>query len=148
VDSRAGSGDAAHQRSSDLGFALVTFSSLKRLVDFFCWRSAGYGEARRCARHAYRRCELPANGILEVCICYLVTTFVGYWQHRLMHWRWFWCFHHSIDEEDVGLACAGLAQRTGRVRAASTSTDGDAPASVRAFAGWARQNHCLDSDLT
>ena len=63
---------AAHQRSSDLGFAPVTFSSLKRLVVFRL--GVGCGEAWRCARHAYRRCELPENGILKVTGAFASTT--------------------------------------------------------------------------
>jgi sterol desaturase/sphingolipid hydroxylase (fatty acid hydroxylase superfamily) len=97
---------------TDLGFALITFSSFKWLVDYVfslgvALAAVKLGDAL-ATRIGWMRWELPGDGVLQVAgafaVYYLLTTFVGYWQHRLMHWRWFWQlhrFHHSATDFNV-----------------------------------------------
>jgi sterol desaturase/sphingolipid hydroxylase (fatty acid hydroxylase superfamily) len=54
------------------------------------------------------RWELPSEGALQVTagfvLFYILSSFIGYWQHRLMHWRWFWQlhrFHHAATDFNV-----------------------------------------------
>jgi sterol desaturase/sphingolipid hydroxylase (fatty acid hydroxylase superfamily) len=97
---------------TDLGFALITFSSFKWLVDYVFSLGIAFAAVKLsdalATRIGWMRWELPANGVLEVvgafAVYYLMVTFVGYWQHRLMHWRWFWQlhrFHHSATDFNV-----------------------------------------------
>jgi sterol desaturase/sphingolipid hydroxylase (fatty acid hydroxylase superfamily) len=97
---------------TDLGFAFLTFSSFKWLVDYIFSLGLAFAAVKLgdglATRVGWMRWELPTNGVLQVsaafAVYYLLTTFVGYWQHRLMHWRWFWQlhrFHHSATEFNV-----------------------------------------------
>jgi sterol desaturase/sphingolipid hydroxylase (fatty acid hydroxylase superfamily) len=97
---------------TDLGFALITFSSFKWLVDYVFSLGVALAAVKLgdglAARIGWMRWELPTDGLLEVigafAVYYLMTTFVGYWQHRLMHWRWFWQlhrFHHSATDFNI-----------------------------------------------
>jgi sterol desaturase/sphingolipid hydroxylase (fatty acid hydroxylase superfamily) len=97
---------------TDLGFAIVTFSSFKWLMDYvltfgLAFAAVKLGDAL-ATRLGWMRWELPTDGILQVAgafaVYYLLSTFVGYWQHRLMHWRWFWQlhrFHHSATDFNI-----------------------------------------------
>jgi sterol desaturase/sphingolipid hydroxylase (fatty acid hydroxylase superfamily) len=97
---------------TDLGFALITLLGFKWLVDYafslgVAFAAVMLGDAL-AARVGWIRWELPTDGVLEVtgafAVYYLVSTFVGYWQHRLMHWRWFWQlhrFHHSETDYNI-----------------------------------------------
>lgn len=56
----------------------------------------------------WTRWHLPSEGIVGLSVSfavfYLFTTFIGYWQHRMMHWRWFWHlhrFHHAATEMNI-----------------------------------------------
>ena len=97
---------------TDLGFMLITFSGFKWLVDYVFSLGAAFAAVKLgdalATRIGWMRWELPADGFLQVAgafaVYYLLTTFVGYWQHRLMHWRWFWHlhrFHHSATDFNV-----------------------------------------------
>jgi len=97
---------------TDLGFTLLTFSGFKWLVDYVFSLGAALAAVKLgdalAARIGEMRWEMPANGVLGVAgafaVYYLLSTFVGYWQHRLMHWRWFWQlhrFHHSATDFNV-----------------------------------------------
>lgn len=46
---------------------------------------------------------LMAHISLQVLLCIVVVDFVGYWRHRLMHWKFLWHFHavhHSSTRVD------------------------------------------------
>lgn len=97
---------------TDVAFAVVTFSTFKWLVDYVfsfgvAFAAAKLGDAL-AARLGWMRWEMPADGVLQVAgafaVYYLLSTFVAYWQHRLMHWRWFWQlhrFHHSATDFNI-----------------------------------------------
>jgi sterol desaturase/sphingolipid hydroxylase (fatty acid hydroxylase superfamily) len=97
---------------ADLGFAIVTLSSLKWVLDYVLTFGVAFGAVKLgdafATRMGWLRWELPSEGVLEVAgafaVYYLVSTFVGYWQHRLMHWRGFWHlhrFHHSATDFNI-----------------------------------------------
>jgi sterol desaturase/sphingolipid hydroxylase (fatty acid hydroxylase superfamily) len=97
---------------TDLGFALVTLAGFKWLVDYVFSLGAAFAAVKLgdalTARVGWMRWELPTDGIFEVtgafAVYYLLSTLVGYWQHRLMHWRWFWQlhrFHHSETDFNI-----------------------------------------------
>jgi hypothetical protein len=75
---------------TDLGFALVTLAGFKWLVDYFFSLGVAFAAVKLgdvlTARVGWMRWELPTDGILEVAgafaVYYLLSTFVGYWQHR------------------------------------------------------------------
>ena len=54
----------------------------------------------------WTRWHLPSEGVLgitaSIAVFYLFSTFIGYWQHRMMHWRWFWhlCWFHRCGNGD------------------------------------------------
>src|SRR5258708_27497984 len=96
----------------DLCFALVTFSSLKWLLDYIFTFGVAFAAVKLSdaltTRLGWMRWELPTDGVFEVAgafaVYFLLTTFVGYWQHRLMHWRWFWHlhrFHHAATDFNI-----------------------------------------------
>ena len=97
---------------TDLGFAFLTFSSFKWFADYIfsfgvALVAVKLGDAL-AARVGWMRWEMPADGFFAVAgaftVYYLMSTFVGYWQHRLMHWRWFWQlhrFHHSATDFNI-----------------------------------------------
>jgi sterol desaturase/sphingolipid hydroxylase (fatty acid hydroxylase superfamily) len=72
-----------------LGASLIT-------AKFIAWVSSHYG---------WSRVALPSHGIIEIAesfvIFWLITSFVQYWGHRLMHTPLFWHvhrFHHAATE--------------------------------------------------
>jgi sterol desaturase/sphingolipid hydroxylase (fatty acid hydroxylase superfamily) len=94
---------------TDLCFAVLTFSSFKWLADYIFSLGVALAALKLgdmlAARVGWMRWEMPTNGFFAVVgafsVYYLISTFVGYWQHRLMHWRWFWQlhrFHHSATD--------------------------------------------------
>jgi sterol desaturase/sphingolipid hydroxylase (fatty acid hydroxylase superfamily) len=97
---------------TDLGFALLTFSSFKWIADYvfslgLAFAAVKLGDAL-ATRLGWMRWEMPSDGLLEVAfafsVYFLMSTFVGYWQHRLMHSRWFWHlhrFHHSGTDYNI-----------------------------------------------
>jgi sterol desaturase/sphingolipid hydroxylase (fatty acid hydroxylase superfamily) len=96
----------------DLGFTLLTFSGYKWVVEYVFTLGAAYAAVKLgdslAARIGWMRWELPSDGLLEVAgafaVYFLISTFVGYWQHRLMHWRWFWYlhrFHHAAPDYNI-----------------------------------------------
>jgi sterol desaturase/sphingolipid hydroxylase (fatty acid hydroxylase superfamily) len=97
---------------TDLAFAFLTFSSFKWLADYafslgVALAAVKLGDAL-ATRVGWMRWEMPTDGFFAVvgafAVYYLMSTFVGYWQHRLMHWRWFWQlhrFHHSATDFNV-----------------------------------------------
>jgi sterol desaturase/sphingolipid hydroxylase (fatty acid hydroxylase superfamily) len=97
---------------SDLFFTIVYFTPLKWVGEYLFSFGLAFGIAKLIdaltAHLKWVRWELPSEGMLEVIgafsIYFLVTTFVSYWHHRLLHWRWFWYlhrYHHSATEFNV-----------------------------------------------
>jgi sterol desaturase/sphingolipid hydroxylase (fatty acid hydroxylase superfamily) len=97
---------------TDLGFALVSLLGFKWVLDYVFTFGIALAIFKLAdaltARIGWMRWELPTDGIPELtgafAVYYLLTTFVGYWQHRLMHWRWFWQlhrFHHSETDFNI-----------------------------------------------
>ena len=91
---------------TDLGFALLNFSHLKWIADYILSFGLALAAVKLtdafATRLGWTRWEMPSDGLLQVAfafsVYFLITTFVGYWQHRLQHSRWFWHlhrFHHS-----------------------------------------------------
>ena len=75
---------------------IFTFGGSILLSRFFGWVSSHY---------QWTRLTLPSDGIFEIAfslsIFWLVTSFVQYWGHRLMHTALFWHlhrFHHAATE--------------------------------------------------
>jgi sterol desaturase/sphingolipid hydroxylase (fatty acid hydroxylase superfamily) len=97
---------------TDLGFMIAYLTKLKLLVQYAVTLGLAYVGAKISELlppylGAFRW-ELPSEGVLQVtggfAVFYLVFSFVGYWQHRLMHWRWFWQlhrFHHAATELNI-----------------------------------------------
>lgn len=94
---------------TDLGFTFLSFSTLKWLVEYVLTLGVAFLAVRLgdtlATRLGWARWELPSDGVLAVILAFTIyflsTTFIGYWQHRLLHWRWFWNlhrFHHSATE--------------------------------------------------
>ena len=97
---------------ADLGFALAYLSGFRRLLEYALTFGLAYGAVKLGdqleTRVGWLRWELPSEGILGIAagfaVFYLISSFVGYWHHRLMHWRWFWQlhrFHHSATELNI-----------------------------------------------
>jgi sterol desaturase/sphingolipid hydroxylase (fatty acid hydroxylase superfamily) len=97
---------------ADLGFAIVTLSGLKWVFDYVLTFGVAFAAVKLgdafATRIGWLRWELPSEGVFEVAgafaVYFLVSTFVGYWQHRLMHWRGFWQlhrFHHSATDFNI-----------------------------------------------
>jgi sterol desaturase/sphingolipid hydroxylase (fatty acid hydroxylase superfamily) len=97
---------------SDLGFAIAYFTSVLTIASYIASFGIAFAGAKLAdhltVRLEWARWELPADGIIEVLgafsVYYLATTFVSYWHHRLMHWRWFWYlhrFHHSTPDLNI-----------------------------------------------
>jgi sterol desaturase/sphingolipid hydroxylase (fatty acid hydroxylase superfamily) len=96
----------------DLASTAFFFSPFKTTVEYFFTLGVAFAIARltdvASARFDWVRWELPSEGVLEViagfAVFYLLSSFIGYWQHRLMHWRWFWQlhrFHHAATEFNI-----------------------------------------------
>jgi sterol desaturase/sphingolipid hydroxylase (fatty acid hydroxylase superfamily) len=99
---------------TDACFALVTFSSFKWLTDYVfslgvAFAAVKLGDALSTnLGWLHWRWEMPSDGFLEVAfaftVYFLMSTFVGYWQHRLMHWGPFWQlhrFHHAATDYNI-----------------------------------------------
>jgi sterol desaturase/sphingolipid hydroxylase (fatty acid hydroxylase superfamily) len=97
---------------TDLGFMIAYLTKLKLVVQYAVTFGLAYVGAKLsellppCLGSF--RWELPSEGVLQVAggfaVFYLVFSFVGYWQHRLMHWRGFWQlhrFHHAATELNI-----------------------------------------------
>jgi sterol desaturase/sphingolipid hydroxylase (fatty acid hydroxylase superfamily) len=77
----------------------LTFGGSLLAAKFIAWVSAQY---------SWSRIALPSNGALEIllsfAIYWLVTSFMQYWGHRLVHTPPFWHvhrFHHAATELNV-----------------------------------------------
>jgi len=97
---------------TDLGFTIAYLSQFKLLMQYVATLGLAYAVAKVSqflpSQLGAFRWELPSEGILSVtagfAVFYLVFSFVGYWQHRLMHWRGFWQlhrFHHAATELNI-----------------------------------------------
>jgi sterol desaturase/sphingolipid hydroxylase (fatty acid hydroxylase superfamily) len=97
---------------SDLAFTVVYFTPLKWISEYTLSFGLAFGIAKLMdaltVRLDWVRWELPSDGVLQVIaafsVYYLLTTFIGYWHHRLLHWRWFWYlhrYHHSASEFNI-----------------------------------------------
>src|SRR5262249_16955344 len=93
------------------GFALLNVSGYKWVADYVFTLGAAYGAVKLgdalAAHIGWMRWE-PSDSWPELtgafAVYFLISTFVGYWQHRLMHWRLFWSlhrFHHSDPDLNV-----------------------------------------------
>jgi sterol desaturase/sphingolipid hydroxylase (fatty acid hydroxylase superfamily) len=97
---------------TDLGFMIAYLSQFKLLMQYVATLGFAYAAAKLAQLlppylGSYRW-ELPSDGILQItagfAVFYLVSSFIGYWQHRLMHWRGFWQlhrFHHAATELNI-----------------------------------------------
>jgi sterol desaturase/sphingolipid hydroxylase (fatty acid hydroxylase superfamily) len=97
---------------TDLGFMIAYLTKLKLVVQYAVTFGLAYVGAKLSELMppylGSFRWELPSEGVLQVAggfaVFYLVFSFVGYWQHRLMHWRGFWQlhrFHHAATELNI-----------------------------------------------
>jgi sterol desaturase/sphingolipid hydroxylase (fatty acid hydroxylase superfamily) len=97
---------------TDLGFMIAYLSHLKLVMQYVATLGLAYAVAKLGqflpSYLGSFRWDLPSEGILPVtagfAVFYLVFSFVGYWQHRLMHWRGFWRlhrFHHAATELNI-----------------------------------------------
>jgi sterol desaturase/sphingolipid hydroxylase (fatty acid hydroxylase superfamily) len=86
--------------------------SLKTVAESFFTFGVAFAIAKlvdwAAAHFDWVRWQLPSEGIVGIsasfAVFYLFTTFIGYWQHRMMHWRWFWHlhrFHHAATEINI-----------------------------------------------
>jgi sterol desaturase/sphingolipid hydroxylase (fatty acid hydroxylase superfamily) len=96
----------------DLGATVFFFSSFKTVVEYFFTFGITFAVAKlvdtASAHLDWVRWELPSQGVLQVTAgfvaFYIVSSFIGYWGHRLMHWRWFWQlhrFHHAATDFNI-----------------------------------------------
>ncbi len=96
----------------DLCATIFFFSTFKTVVEYVFTLGVAFAIAKltdaASARFDWARWELPSEGVLAVvagfAVYYLLSSFIGYWQHRLMHWRWFWQlhrFHHAATEFNI-----------------------------------------------
>jgi sterol desaturase/sphingolipid hydroxylase (fatty acid hydroxylase superfamily) len=97
----------------DAASVVVYFvATLKMVVESVFTFGVAYAIAHlmdvAAVRYDWTRWHMPSEGVLgiaaSVVVYYLANTFVGYWQHRMMHWRWFWHlhrFHHAATEINI-----------------------------------------------
>jgi len=96
----------------DLGATIFFFSPFKVVVEYVLTFGAAFAIAKltdaASERFDWVRWELPSEGVLEVTggfiVFYIISSFIGYWMHRLMHWRWFWQlhrFHHAATDFNI-----------------------------------------------
>jgi sterol desaturase/sphingolipid hydroxylase (fatty acid hydroxylase superfamily) len=96
----------------DVGFTVFYLSPLKRLSEYLFTFGGAYLVAKyvdKAAEHiGWFRLELPNEGVVGItwgfAVFFLVTSFVAYWQHRLLHSRWFWQlhrFHHAAPDLNI-----------------------------------------------
>jgi sterol desaturase/sphingolipid hydroxylase (fatty acid hydroxylase superfamily) len=97
---------------TDLGFMIAYLTKFKLMVQYVVTFGLAYLGAKLAdmlpGHLGSFRLELPSEGVLGViagfAVFYVVTSFIGYWQHRLMHWRGFWQlhrFHHAATELNI-----------------------------------------------
>jgi sterol desaturase/sphingolipid hydroxylase (fatty acid hydroxylase superfamily) len=97
---------------SDLGFTIYYLSPLKRFGEYLFTFGGAYLVAKfvdRAGDHiGWFRLELPNEGVLGItagfAVFFLITSFIAYWQHRLLHTRWFWQlhrFHHAAPDLNI-----------------------------------------------
>jgi sterol desaturase/sphingolipid hydroxylase (fatty acid hydroxylase superfamily) len=97
---------------SDLGFTILYFTPLKVMAGYVFTFGMAYYAAKlvdeATAHIGWYRLELPTKGVLEVtagfAVFYLISSFIAYWQHRLLHWRWFWGlhrYHHAAPDLNI-----------------------------------------------
>jgi sterol desaturase/sphingolipid hydroxylase (fatty acid hydroxylase superfamily) len=97
---------------TDLGFMIAYLSHFKLMVQYVVTFGLAYAVGKLSdllpSYLGSFRWELPSDGVLQVtagfAVFFLVTSFVGYWQHRLMHWHGFWHlhrFHHAATELNI-----------------------------------------------
>jgi sterol desaturase/sphingolipid hydroxylase (fatty acid hydroxylase superfamily) len=97
---------------TDLGFMIAFLTKLKLMVQYVATFGLAYVGAKIAdalpGHLGSYRLELPSEGVLGItagfAVFYIVSSFVGYWQHRLMHWRGFWQlhrFHHAATELNI-----------------------------------------------
>jgi sterol desaturase/sphingolipid hydroxylase (fatty acid hydroxylase superfamily) len=97
---------------TDLGFMIAFLTKLKLMVQYAVTFGLAYVGAKIAdalpGHLGSYRWELPSEGVLGITagfvVFYIVSSFVGYWQHRLMHWRGFWQlhrFHHAATELNI-----------------------------------------------
>jgi sterol desaturase/sphingolipid hydroxylase (fatty acid hydroxylase superfamily) len=97
---------------TDFGFMIAFLTKIKLLVQYVVTFGLAYVGAKLAdlvpAQLGSYRWELPSEGVLEItagfAVFYMISSFVGYWQHRLMHWRGFWQlhrFHHAATELNI-----------------------------------------------
>jgi sterol desaturase/sphingolipid hydroxylase (fatty acid hydroxylase superfamily) len=97
----------------DVGSMVFFFlASFKAVAEYVFTFGIAFAIARLVDAAAVRfdwvRWQLPSEGILGIAagivVFYLFSSFIGYWQHRMMHWRWFWYlhrFHHAATEINI-----------------------------------------------
>jgi sterol desaturase/sphingolipid hydroxylase (fatty acid hydroxylase superfamily) len=96
----------------DLGATLFFFSTFKTVVQYFFTLGITFAVAKLvdlgAAHLGSMRWELPSGSVPEVIgsfiVFYILSSFIGYWGHRLMHWRWFWQlhrFHHAATDLNI-----------------------------------------------
>lgn len=96
----------------DVGSMIFTLLPIKTVAEHVFTFGAAFAVAilvdAANARFGWARWELSSEGILGlttgIVVFYLFNTFIGYWQHRMMHWRWFWHlhkFHHAATEFNI-----------------------------------------------
>jgi sterol desaturase/sphingolipid hydroxylase (fatty acid hydroxylase superfamily) len=96
----------------DLVSTVYFYSPFKVTVEYILTFGLAFAVSRvadaASARFGWVRWELPSEGILGVTVgfvvFYIVSSFIGYWQHRVSHWRWFWYlhrFHHAATDFNI-----------------------------------------------
>jgi sterol desaturase/sphingolipid hydroxylase (fatty acid hydroxylase superfamily) len=96
----------------DLGGTLFFFSTFKTVVQHVFTLGITFAVAKLVDLAAVHlgamRWELPSGTVLEIIasfiVFYILSSFIGYWGHRLMHWRWFWQlhrFHHAATDLNI-----------------------------------------------
>lgn len=96
----------------DFIFTGIYFTAFHVVIAYFLTFGIAYAVVKlldvAADRIGWARLDLPASNPLEIITAFIVfytfSTFIGYWSHRLMHWRWFWLlhrFHHSAPDFNI-----------------------------------------------
>ena len=97
---------------TDLAFTIIYFTRFKLLAEYVFTFGWAYLAAKlvddATARIGWYRLELPTEGVLGVtagfAVFYLITSFIGYWHHRVFHTTWLWKlhrFHHAATDLNI-----------------------------------------------
>jgi sterol desaturase/sphingolipid hydroxylase (fatty acid hydroxylase superfamily) len=97
---------------ADVVFTAAYFTTLNMVAAYIVTFGVAYGTVKlfdmATERIGWVRLELPTGSVWAIVVSfvifYFVSTFIGYWQHRLMHWRWFWQlhrFHHATPDFNI-----------------------------------------------